>query len=75
MDLCSEEISEDGDEAVSICLSEDLARAVTSRMRDCMRGRAMVGVALMKTPRDNPRGCEMSGSSRIAAAGWLSQAG
>jgi hypothetical protein len=36
----------------------------------------MVGVALMKTPRDNPRSCEMSGSSRIiAAAGWLSQVG
>jgi hypothetical protein len=35
----------------------------------------MVGVALMKTPNDNPRSCEMSGSSRKAADDWLSQVG
>ncbi len=35
----------------------------------------MVGVALMNTPRDNPRRCATSGSSRKAAVCWLSQAG
>ncbi len=35
----------------------------------------MVGFALMKTPNDNPRSCEMSGSSRMAADDWLSQVG
>jgi hypothetical protein len=36
---------------------------------------AMVGVALIKAPRDSQRSCAMSGSSRKAAVCWLSQAG
>ncbi len=39
-----------------------------------MSGRAMVGVLLIKTPRDDARSCAMSGSSRRAAGCWLSQA-
>ncbi len=35
----------------------------------------MVGVSLMKTPRDDARSCATSGSSRRAAGCWLSQAG
>ncbi len=35
----------------------------------------MVGVALMKTPNDNPRSCEMSASSCKAVDDWLSQVG
>ncbi len=40
-----------------------------------MSGSAMVGVLLMKTPRDAARSCTMSGSSPRAAGCWLSQAG
>jgi hypothetical protein len=35
----------------------------------------MVGVALIKTPSESPRSCDMSGSSRKAVVGWLSQVG
>ncbi len=40
-----------------------------------MSGSVIVGVLLMKTPREAARNCAMSGSSRRATGCWLSQAG